>query len=443
MHAAHPKGSRAFEVLWLGQLVSNLGTQASLYGIGLWLLQQHWRVLDFAAVAIVVQAARLVVLPLLGRQLGGWPPRLTMLVANGIGASVVAGLVGFLLTPGNQPPVGLLLLALMVSAAAEAVLVLRFSSLISCLVPPGRAQVRAGGLFASADGLVLTMAPFLGAWLAGQSGLHGVLVLDGISFAWAFGCVLLAPWPQPLLHVPTNREVRLQPRVEGHAASGRLQFLAPVVALLREPSLAALAWLGMAMALVYASCEVLFPAWVMAAMGSDRLGQALLVAALGYGIGVVTWFWRRPRQPLRWLRFALGVQGLVLIGAGLVVFQHWLMVLWLGIFVFSAALPIALSALQCLWQQEVPAGDQPRRFALRFGLEWMARLMGFGLFAALVDGVIRPALGWPFWPDWLLGGLGIGPGRPMAIGLGLGGWLLLLAGMAQAAVVGNRRPRSD
>lgn len=239
MQAAHPKGSRAFEVLWLGQLVSNLGTQASLYGIGLWLLQQHWRVLDFAAVAIVVQAARLVVLPLLGRQLGGWPPRLTMLVANGIGGSVVAGLVGFLLTPGNQPPVVLLLLALMVSAAAEAVLVLRFSSLISRLVPPGRAQVRAGGLFASADGLVLTMAPFLGAWLAGQRGLHGVLVLDGISFAWAFGCVLLAPWPQALLAVPKRGEVHGPRRLEQQDLSRSLQFLAPLGALFRQPSLAA------------------------------------------------------------------------------------------------------------------------------------------------------------------------------------------------------------
>jgi len=430
-------------VLWLGQLVSNLGTQASLYGIGLWLLQQHWRVLDFAAVAIVLQAARLLVVPLVGRQLGGWPPRRTMLVANGIGASVIAGLVGFLLTPGNQPPVVLLLLALMVSAAAEAVLVLRFSSLISRLVQPGRAQVRAGGLFASSDGLVLTMAPFLGAWLAGQAGLPGVLVLDGISFAWAFGCVLLAPWPQALLAVPKRGEVHGPRRLEQQDLSRSLQFLAPLGALFRQPSLAALAWLGMAMALIYASCEVLFPAWVMAAMGAARLGQALLVAGLGYGMGVLLWFWSRPLQPLRWLRIAVVVQGLVLIGAGLVVFQRWLVVWWLGILVFSAALPIALSALQCLWQQEVAAVDQSRCFALRFGLEWMARMMGFGLFALLVDGVIRPALGWPFWPDWLVGGLGVGPGRPMAIGLGLGGWILLVSGMAQAAVVANRCPRSD
>ena len=430
--AVSSQGLRAFWVLWLGQLVSNLGTQASLYGMGLWLFQQHWRVVDFAAVAVVVQLARLLILPLLGKRLAGWPRRRTMLVANGIGGCVTAGLALLLLRSGTQVPVMFLLGLLAVSAAAEAALVLCFSSLITTLVPEGSAQTRAAGLFASSDGLVLTLAPFLGAWLAGQAGLRGVLLLDGFSFLWAFLCVALAPWPRQALS-PSTVEAAASPAGPGG-------FRSQLAQLRCHPAQAPLGWLGMVLALVYAGCEVLFPAWLMAGMGSSRLGMALLVGALGYGLGVGLWAWRRPRRPLRWLRVALALQAWVLIGAGLVIFEHWQPIWWLGILVFSAGIPINLAALQVMWQHQVPADHQPSRFAVRLTLDAWARLLGFVALASLVDGLIRPALSWPFWPAWLLQALGTGPGRPMAMALGLAGWLLLLTGLRQAAALSRSSP---
>ena len=63
-----------FRCLWSGQLISNLGTQTSLYGIGLWLFAQSGRLLDFGLVALVVQLARILVLPLLAHRLNHWPP---------------------------------------------------------------------------------------------------------------------------------------------------------------------------------------------------------------------------------------------------------------------------------------------------------------------------------------------------------------------------------
>ena len=56
----------SFRWLWSGQLISNLGTQTSLYGIGLWLFARSGRLLDFGMVALVVQLARLLALPLVG-----------------------------------------------------------------------------------------------------------------------------------------------------------------------------------------------------------------------------------------------------------------------------------------------------------------------------------------------------------------------------------------
>jgi hypothetical protein len=185
------------------------------------------------------------------------------------------------------------------------------------------------------------------------------------------------------------------------------------------------------MALVYASTEVLFPAWVIAGPGRDRLGWALLVGAAGYLLGLQLWSrwgWRRPAGGLV---LSLILQSLILMGAGLVVFQNWLAFWYGGLLVFSLALPLALAALQSRWQQLVPAAELPAVLAQRYRLEWGARLVAFAASAALVDGVLRPALAWPHWPQWLIGSLGQGPGRPLAVGLGAMGWVLLLALLSQ------------
>jgi hypothetical protein len=137
---------------------------------------------------------------------------------------------------------------------------------------------------------------------------------------------------------------------------------------------------------------------------------------------------------------ALAIQGWVLIGAGLVVFEQWQPIWWLGVLVFTVGIPINLAAVQVLWQQQVSGPDQPRCFAVRLTLESWARLVGFLGLAALVDGLIRPALSWPIWPAWLLQSLGTGPGRPMAMALGLAGWLLLLTGVRQVAALARSSP---
>ena len=81
-----PPNSVLFRFLWCGQLISNLGTQTSLYGIGLWLFAQSGRLLDFGLVALVVQLARILALPLLASRLNHWSPARLMLLAHSIGA---------------------------------------------------------------------------------------------------------------------------------------------------------------------------------------------------------------------------------------------------------------------------------------------------------------------------------------------------------------------
>ena len=414
--------SRTFRWLWLAQLVSNLGTQTSLYGIGLWSFQRQGQLLDFAAVAFVVQLAKILVLPLLARRLGQWPRRRVMVAANGLGAACTLALALQLLLLGPPSLLGLLPL-LAVAAMAEAALVLCFSSLIPLLVPAPEALARANGLFVSSDALVLSLSPFLGSAVVAATGLPGLLLLDGFTFALALAGVLLAPWPLALLRG------RLQPPDATSVATAVRPT--QLRRLWREPLSRAVLSIGTAMAFVYACTEVLFPAWVTAGPGPARLATGLLVGGVGYLLGYGLWNrwgWRQPRLVLV---LGLVAQSLILMGAGLLLFQDWLLCWYSGLLVFSLALPMVLAALQGGWQQLAEPEQLPQLFAQRYRLEWGARLLAFAASAALVDGLIKPALAWPHWPAWLVGSLGQGPGRPLAVGLGAMGWVLLLALLSQ------------
>jgi DHA3 family macrolide efflux protein-like MFS transporter len=406
----------AFRWLWLGQLISNLGTQSSLYGIGLWSFERQGQLLDFAAVAFVVQLAKILVLPLLGQRLPGWPAGRVMLIANGFGATCTLALGVQLLLRGDLSTLPILLL-LAIAAMAEAALVLCFASLIPVLVKEPSALARANGLFVSGDGLVLSLAPFAGSWLVGVLGLPGVLLLDGVSFAIAMVCVLRARLTRgglggglesPRLPIPIQPNLRLR-------------------CLWRQAAVRPLLVIGTTMAFVYAATEVLFPAWLIAGPGRARLGPALLLGAVGYLLGYqiwTRWGWRRPRPVLG---LGLFLQSLILMGAGLVAFEERLGFWYGGLLLFSLVLPMALAALQTLWQQLVLPEQLPRLLAQRYRLEWLSRLVAFAGSAVLVDRLLRPALGWPHWPAWLIGSLGQGPGRPLAVGLGAMGWVLFFA----------------
>lgn len=418
--------SSSFRWLWLGQLISNLGTQCSLYGLGLWAFSQDGQLLSFAAVAFVVQLSKILVLPLLGRKLVQWPRRRVFLVANSIGALCTLSLSVQLLLWGHRE-FFVLLTPLIISSMAEAALMLSTASMIPLLVPKPGELARANGLFSGTDGVVSSAAPFAGSWLVAFAGLQGVLLVDGISFVLALMCVLRAWTPQ------LDQRFKFAQRV---TQPWHLRLL------FSSAAIRPVAIIGSVMALIYAGTEVMFPAWMLAGPGTSRLGTAMLLGASGYLAGFFLWQrwgWRRPSALLV---LGLIIQSLILMGAGLNVFERWIIVWCCGLLAFTMMLPMVLAALQTRWQSLAPVEELPELLAQRYRLEWGARLIAFALSAPLVDGFLGPALHWSFLPGWLTDSLGDGPGRPMAVGLGALGWVLILVLVSQMKdwIKGSRSP---
>ena len=394
----------AFHRLWLGQWISNLGSQISFYGLGLWLFSRADQLGPYAAVALVVQLGRLLALPVLGRHLQHWPRRRVMVIAYGLGGCVTAAVALSLWQLGEAMPLPLLLALLSAGAMAEAALVLSFSTLIPQLVAPAQLG-RANGLFATSDGLVYLVAPYLGALCASRLGLFGVLGVDLISFAIALACLGFGRWPRAASMPMTS------------AAASARGLGSAMHALLGNPRLGGLLALGSALMAGFAAAELLFPAWVLVAFGPGRLTQALLLSGLGYGLGSLLWQVLLAQRPgsWRWVFAAgLGLQGLVLTGAGVPWAQATPWLWFLGVAAFNLSVPPVLAAQQSLWHRWIPVDRQPPVFAARYAWDWSARLLTVALGGVLVD-------------RWLVPWLGAGAGRALAFGLALVGALQLVA----------------
>jgi len=404
--------SPQFQRLWLGQWISNLGSQISFYGLGLWLFSRADQLGPYAAVALVVQLGRLLALPVLGRQLQHWPRRRVMGLAYGLGGCVTAGVAVSLWQLGEAIPLPLLLALLASGAMAEAALVLSFSTLIPQLVAAAQLG-RANGLFATSDGLVYLVAPYLGALCASRLGLFGVLGVDLLSFAIALVCLGFGRWPRAASRPMTPAA---SSAVRGLGAASR--------ELLQAGQLGALLLLGTALMAGFAAAELLFPAWILAALGVDRLTAALVVSGGGYGLGLLLWQWLWAQRPGEWPRvFVAGllVQGVVLTGA---LFESAQATVWLwffGVAIFNCAVPPVLAAQQSLWHRWIPQERQPALFAARYAWDWTARLLTVALGGLLVDRWIAPFLTQLNSPL-----LGSGPGRALAVGLGIVGLVQLL-----------------
>ncbi len=402
--------------LWLGQWISNLGTQISFYGLGLWLLTSSGRFGSLAAVALVVQLARVSALPLLARHLPHWPKRQTLQIAYLAGGLVTAMLTSLLLFWGSRVPMAFVLCLLAIGAMAEAVLVLTFATLIPELVRPDQLG-RANGVFASTDGFVYLLAPFLGALLSARLGLRGVVMIDVVSFVLALLLVSVGRWPAiSELHLNDVRMHGLRLAWRG---------------LRQSPRLWALLLLGMALMVGFAAAELLFPAWVVSALGSQRLSTAVLLSALAYALGTGLWqsIAKRPQLWPSVFCGGLSFQAIILTGAA---FQWSQVASWVwygGVVLFNLCVPIVLAAQQCLWHRWVHASSQPSWFAARYAFDWCARLVTVGSSGFVVDWVLQPLL-----PTLTLKWLADGPGRTLAVGLGM-------VGLCQLAILVWQAPR--
>lgn len=415
-------GMGAFATIWLGQLVSIIGSGLTDFAIGIWVYQRTGSVTKFALVTLSFSIPRLLVTLLAGALVDRWDRRLIMILSDA--GSALCTLALALLLLAGRLEVWNLCLIIALSSIFGVFHRLAFTAATVFLVPK-RHLGRASGMTQTGQAVAQIVAPLLAGELLLTGGLLGVLVIDCATFLVALLALLLVRVPSPAASAEgAAGGGSLRREIAGgwryiKARSGLLRLLLFFTVINFSVGLSTV--LFMPLLLSFASIQT---ASLIISLGSVGLLAGSLAMSL----------WGGPdRRVYGVLGFGL-LLGLCLVLAGSRP-SAWLVAAATFGVLFTP--PIINGCSQAIWQSKTPPDLQGRVLSVRMLIGWSASPLAYAAAGPLADNVFEPLLA----PGGALAGslgrlIGVGQGR----GIGL---LFIAAGVVTtlAALGGFLSPR--
>lgn len=416
---------RTFLVVWIGQMVSVVGSGLTGFGLGVWVFQRTGSATQYAMIGLAAIVPTIVLSPFAGAFVDRWDRRLTM-----IGADLVAGIstlaVALLLWSG-QLEIWHILVTTSVAACAGAFQRPAYMAAITQMVPKEQLG-KAAGLAQLAEPLSTIMAPVIAGLLIVPIGLSGIITIDFVTFLFAVGALLVVRFP--LAEKPESSEA---PHMAREIREG-WEFVAERKGLLH------LMLYFLVINFVFGFVGVLYAPLVLSFAGAAGLGTVMALAGVGGlagGIAMGAWGGPKKRAPAV---LVLGVLlGVFVAATGL---RASVPLIAACAFLTMVVLAIDSAVSQVLWQVKTPQHVQGRVFALRNMFAMLAMPVSYLLAGPLADKVFEPAMvAGGVWADMFGPLVGVGEGRGFALLCVFGG--LLAAVVSALAFVSSRLRNLD
>jgi DHA3 family macrolide efflux protein-like MFS transporter len=397
-----PNGVRAFGLVWLGQLISLVGSGLTSFALGVWVYQKTGSVTQFAGIAFFGALPGLIVAPMAGVLVDRFDRRTVMLWTNLLSGLRTLAVAALLWTGHLQ--VWHIYVAVAVASVFRTFHLPAYIAATTLLVPK-KHLARASGMTQFGQAVADSLAPFLAGLLVTLIRIEGVLLIDFITFLFAIITLALVRIPRPVSGA--SAAVRGKRSMWKEAVYG-WQFVRD-----REGLRGLLNYFAM-LNLILSMVSVLMVPLVLSTTNAKVLGRVLMISSAGLIAGSV--LMSVTGGPKRRIHGVLGF-GLVF-GAGLLIVglrpNPWLIAAGLFITMFGA--PVINGASQAIWQAKVPPEIQGRVFAVRRMLAQFTAPLGHLAAGPLADKVFGPLL----LPGGALAGsvglvLGVGKGRGIAL----------------------------
>lgn len=432
-----PTGMTAFTIIWIGQILSLLGTAVSQFGMRLWVFEASGgQATPMTRIAFWFFVPMVLFTPLVGVMVDRANRKLMMMLSDL--AAAVTTLVVLVLFASGRLEIWHLYVTAFISGTFQGFQWPAYSAAISTMLDKVH-YTRANAMLEMAGTSSAIFAPMiagallvpLGVWMvnnmpqlasqtSGQPGLTALLILDLISAAFAIGTLLFVRIPQPS---------RSQ---SGEEAEGNLlhQALFGLRYILARPSLLGLQLVFLLGNLFISLGYIVQDPMILARTNSDTLafGAIQTAGAVGGLVGSLAlgaWggFKRRVHGVL--LGWLLSGLALAALGASQVL-TAWLIAGFIG----SSVIPLVNASNQAIWQSKVPPDIQGRVFATRRLIAWVVTPVSQLVAGPLADRVFEPTFALPAVANsWLGRVFGTGAGAGMGFQLALGGLLAAAVGL--------------
>lgn len=355
-----------FLIIILGQFVSLIGSALSIFAVGIWVLNQTGKVLDFAVISTFALLPGILALPFSGYIADRFSKKKVMIISDTVAAfGTLTLLIAYSFNFLSMP---LIFIAASLSSIGTAFQRPAYLAAITQLVPK-QFLGQANGIINLTVSLSEFIAPLLGGLLVLLINLKWIFILDLGSFLFAL--ITLASITIPKRLFRKSKESFWKELIGG------IRFIK------QRKSMIAMVLYFVAFNFFISIAGVLITPYILSLGDSFDLGKVLAFGGFGGIVGaLIMSIWGGFR------RRSFGMVGFSLLtGVSLIllIFNASYIMAGIGVFLFAASLILINSHWQSLIQIKVHAELQGRVFAANQMLTWSIMPIGYLLAGLLSD----------------------------------------------------------
>lgn len=368
---------RTFIIIWLGRMVSTMGSYMTFFSFTIWVWQLTGSATALALVSFFSQLPRIVVTPFAGIIVDRFSRKYLLLLGDIM--ALFCTLAIALLYLFEHLQIWHLYLAVAFYGGFGQIQMLAYSTSITMMVPKHQ-YTRAESMVAAVGYSSAIIAPALAGSLYPVIGLKGIMFIDLVTFSSAIATLIWAKIPQPTQPISSETETIWQKLTFG------FRYIST------KPSLVAMVVAFSLFAFPSDIGKALYSPLILARSGSDPqvLGNVTTAAGIGGVIGAVLLSF--------WGGFKRRIHGMLLgfIGTGFFKIMLGLgqtPVVWMGThFAASLNMPLFYSSSNSIWYTKVPPIMQGRVLAADQMIGLIITAVASLIAGPLVDRVFEPAM---------------------------------------------------
>ncbi len=368
---------QTFILIWLGQVVSLVGSGLTRFALGVWLYQTTGSATQLSLIYLFARLPFVIFAPLGGAIADRWNRRWLMILSD-IGSSLSSLAIVLLMWNGSLE-IWHIYLAVGFSSSCEGFQNPAYRTIPTLLVPR-QDFGRANGMIQLGLAAENLFSPILAGILIEVIQVKGVILIDFVTFTIALIPLLIIRFPQ--LHT-THQSIRKQGTVWQQIIYG-FSYVKD------RPGLFMLLVFFFITNFTIGIAQVLITPMVLGFTSPSVLGRILSIGGSGWLFGgLLMSTWGGPQPRINGIIAGELLFGLAILLTGL---QPSPLLITIGAFIFFFNVPIIMGSSDAIWQVKVPLPLQGRVFAFRSTIAWSSYPLAYLVAGPLSDRIFQPLL---------------------------------------------------